>query len=273
MLSLIVPTYQAQRYLPRLLASLDGAPNWEIVIVDDGSTDHTSRIASEWLSSRQSGMLLKREHQGPGIARQAGLEQASNDFVSFADADDEVVTDVLESATHLLEVEGGDVAIAGFELAPSAAPIMIRDPGYARRVPPRRVLTSRAAIWGKVYRRQFLHDNSISFPPLRSADDVVFSWRVAARHPKAYELSDVGYRYWVDPHGQLTRDPRYFIEGVDSLAGLWRESLGSDSRARALAAYACGTGLGHILRKSPIRVWPAVVVRATKGATRPGALS
>lgn len=267
-----MPTYQAERYLPRLLASLDGAPTWEVVIVDDGSTDDTTRIASEWLSSRQSGTLLTQEHRGPGIARQAGLEHAGNDFVSFADADDEVVTEVLDSATNLLEAEGGDVAIAGFELSPSAGPTVIRDPGYARQVSPRRVLTSRAAIWGKVYRRQFLHDNSISFPPLRSADDVVFSWRTAAGGPKTYEISDVGYRYWVDPHGQLTRDPRYFIEGIDSLAGLWRESVRSSSRGRALAAYACGTGLGHILRKSPIRVWPGAVVRAAKGVTRRGAL-
>lgn len=268
-----MPTYQAERYLPRLLASLDSAPTWEVLIVDDGSTDRTVRIASEWLSSRQSGALLQQEHQGPGIARQAGLEQASNRFVSFADADDEVVTGVLESATSLLEAAGGDVAITAFDVSPSAALAVSRRPGLARRVPSRRVLTSRAAIWGKVYRREFLHDHSISFPPLRSADDVVFSWRTAAGGPKTYEMSDVGYRYWVDPHGQLTRDPRYFIEGIDSLAGLWRESVRSSGRGRALAAYACGTGLGHILRKSPVRVWPGVIVRATKGVTRWGALS
>jgi glycosyltransferase involved in cell wall biosynthesis len=270
MLSLIVPTYQAERHLPRLLTSLDSAPSWEIVIVDDGSTDDTVRIASEWLSSRQSGSLVKLAHRGPGHARQIGLERASNAFVTFADADDEVVAVVLDSATNLLESVRGDVAIASFETAPRTTSAVIPVPRHARRVPSRRVLTSRAAIWGKVYRRQFLQDHSISFPPLRSADDVVFSWRTAAKDPKTYELSSVGYRYWVDPHGQLTRDPRYFIEGIDSLAALWRESFGSDGRGRALAAYACGTGLGHILKKSPFRVWPRAVARASKGVSRQG---
>lgn len=260
-----MPTYQAERYLPRLLASLDGAPTWEVVIVDDGSTDDTIRIASEWLSSRQSGALIKKAHRGPGVARQFGLKEAHGDYVAFADADDEVLTCVHDSMATVLDEFGGDVGITAFETAPGSPSPTSNDESRVRRVAPQRVLTSRAAIWGKVYRREFLRQHSIDFPPLRSADDVVFSWRTARDNPVTYETAEVGYRYWIDPHGQLTQDPRYFLEGTDSLMGLWRESFRPPARGRLLAAYACGTGLGHILRKSSPREWPRVVARGVKG--------
>jgi hypothetical protein len=217
--------------------------------------------------------VLQQAHLGPGIERQRGLQEATGSFIAFADADDEVVSSVLDSAARLLHTTGGDVAITAFQLAPMQGATKIPRTGLAREVPSRRVLTSRAAIWGKVYRREFLVGNSISFPPVRSADDVIFSWRVASRNPVTYEMSEVGYRYWIDPHGQLTRDPRYFVEGTDSLVALWKESLRSHHHGRILGAYACVTGLGHILRKSAPRVWPQVVARAARAASSVGPLS
>lgn len=265
MLSLVVPTYQAERHLPRLLASLDSDPSWEVIIVDDGSTDGTADIANDWLSNRDIGTLLQQDHLGPGVARQRGLKQASRPFVAFADSDDEVVTSVHNSVTAALDISRSDVAITAFEVVPARRPTSSTFSGRIRGVAARRVLTSRAAIWGKVYRRDFLLSGGIEFPPLRSADDVIFSWRTATRNPVTLETSEVGYRYWVDPHGQLTHDPMYFIEGTDSLAGLWREAFHRPTHGRALAAYACGTGLGHILRKSQLRLWPQIAARALSG--------
>lgn len=253
MLSVVVPAYEAEAHLPGLLGSLSPAPDWEVIIVDDGSTDATGRIAKEWLGNRSSGLYIRLAHGTPGYARQVGLEAATRDFVTYADADDQVVAPILQAGPGLLDQHSADVFIAGYESVLDHAQIRSSSPEMTelKRAPSRRVLTSRAAVWGKVYRREFLHRKAISFPPLRSADDVIFSWRLAAARPRVIETDSIGYRYWVAPHGQLTHDRDYFKSGLESLSLMRREAQSSTRRAVALANYAYWSGAVHILRKSP----------------------
>lgn len=267
MLSLIIPTYNAASLLPRLFLSLDSAPDWEVIIVDDGSSDGTVEVAKRWIARRTHGFVLCLDHGGPGRARAAGLERASGVFVAFADADDEVITSVHNQGARALVRLGADVCIAQYARVPAPTPTPRRDQRTQfKQVGPGRVLRCRAAIWGKVYRRQFLEDNGLGFPPLRSADDVIFTWRVAAARPKTIETSAVSYLYHVDPHGQLTREARYFWEGVDSLESLLHESRGRPTQAKVLALYAYATGALHIVRKLPLSMRTSSSWRLARGA-------
>jgi glycosyltransferase involved in cell wall biosynthesis len=86
-ISVIVPAYNAERYLAEALDSVLGqtqAPE-EIIVVNDGSTDGTEDIAR---SFGRSVCLLSTPHGGAGAARNAGVESAQGEFVSFLDADD-----------------------------------------------------------------------------------------------------------------------------------------------------------------------------------------
>lgn len=260
MISVIVPTYQAEAHLQGLLNSLDSAPDWEVVLVDDGSTDATARIAQHWLSGRQLGRFIGLDHSSPGHARQVGLEAARCDFVTFADADDQVVTSVLESAPSALERFSADVFIAGYRSIATGHDLGILPVhrGKVREVSSKRTLTSRAAIWGKVYRRSFLWDKGVSFPALSSAEDVIFSWRLAAARPKTVETDDVGYLYWVSSHGQLTHQADHFQDSLESLRALRTEAFTSDGYGAMLADYAYWTGSLHVMRKSRLAQWPRV---------------
>lgn len=266
MLSVIVPAYQAEAHLPGLFQSLDAAPDWEAIIVDDGSTDGTAEIAQEWLGRRGRGQLIRLEHSTPGHARQVGLEAAQGDYVTYADADDRVVTSVLGGAPSCLEEFSADVFVADYSSTSDHCEFSLDlgNRGRIRRAASRRVLTSRAAVWGKVYRRSFLVERAIKFPSLRSADDVFFSWRLAAARPQVIETKDVGYLYWVAPHGQLTRDPRYFWDGLDSLALVRTEGRSSDLHGLALSEYAYWSGVMHILRKSEGQRRPSIARMALR---------
>lgn len=267
MLSVVVPTYQAEACLPRLLASLNPEPDWEVIIVDDGSSDETADIAKEWLRHRSSGRFIQLRHSGPGVARQVGLEAATREFVTFSDADDEVVVATLAAVEGLMATLQLDVAITAFEYRPRPRIPRQRSLRRAGRSPSRAVLTNRAAIWGKVYRRSFLVEHDVTFPPIRSADDVIFSWRLASARPSTWITDDVGYLYWVDPHGQLTRDPQYFVDGIASLGTLWNESTERDLHARTLALFAVATGYAHILRRTSPAMW-STLFRAMCGQMR-----
>lgn len=254
-LSVIVPTFNAQRDLPRLLESLDVSDELEVIFVDDGSTDDTRKLIEQFARGRSEIRSLFLDHIGPGAARSMGLRHARGRYVTFADADDQVDVQVLLRGCQEMELKDADVVIFAYEERPSVIQGRHDSRGFARvkTVSPARVLTGRAAIWGKIYRVSFLWSHEVDFEPLRSADDVLFSWEVAAARPRTLESSELAYFYFVHPHGQLTRDPRYFLDGVQSLKLLLEKSRRRGARARILAFYAWTSGTYHIVRKVPIR--------------------
>lgn len=254
-LSVIVPTFNAHRDLPRLLESLDVSDELEIIFVDDGSTDDTRNLIEEFAQGRRGIQCLFLEHVGPGAARSLGMKSAQGRFIAFADADDQVDANVLLRGCREMELKDADVVIFAYEERHSATQARHDSRGFARvkTVSPARVLTSRAAIWGKIYRVSFLRSHGVDFEPLRSADDVLFSWEVAAARPRTLECAELAYTYFVHPHGQLTQDPRYFLDGVRSLKLLLVKSRHRGVPARIMALYAWTSGSYHILRKVPTR--------------------
>lgn len=87
-LSVIVPAFQGERLLPRTLAALVASDlprdSWELLVVDDGSTDGTSRVASSWADQV---VTLPGPPRGPGHARNRGAAAARGEWLVFVDAD------------------------------------------------------------------------------------------------------------------------------------------------------------------------------------------
>lgn len=84
--SIIIPAFNAARYLPDAIASIRRqhyAP-LEVIVVDDGSTDDTEQVVSQWPDVR----YIRQENAGVSKARNAGIEAASGDLLAFLDADD-----------------------------------------------------------------------------------------------------------------------------------------------------------------------------------------
>ncbi len=87
LVSVVITAFNTGRYLPETLESVfaQSYPNYEVIVVDDGSTDDTRELARTY-GSRIT--LVEREHEGLGPARNAGLGRATGDFVAFLDSDD-----------------------------------------------------------------------------------------------------------------------------------------------------------------------------------------
>jgi glycosyltransferase involved in cell wall biosynthesis len=87
LISVIIPTYNAARYLPEAVASVRAQQSYEpleIIVVDDGSTDETSRLVQSWGDVR----YLYQINQGPAAARNAGIQAARGELIDLLDADD-----------------------------------------------------------------------------------------------------------------------------------------------------------------------------------------
>lgn len=106
--TVVVPAYNAAPYLAVTLQSLQQQTTVpeQIVVVDDGSTDDTAKIAEGFGAT-----VLRQQQKGPGAARNRGLEVATAEFVAFLDADDWYVPDKLERSVELLtELRAGCMA-------------------------------------------------------------------------------------------------------------------------------------------------------------------
>lgn len=89
-ISVVIPVYNGARYLRETLASVEAQSesSWEVLLVDDGSTDSTVAIAEDWVKGESRGRCLLREHRGIGATRNAGVQASRGTYVAFLDADD-----------------------------------------------------------------------------------------------------------------------------------------------------------------------------------------
>ena len=116
MLSLVIPTYNCEKYIEECLHSvLSQLPlNCELILVDDGSSDATCSVLETFRNAHKNLTIIKKEHKGASAARNAGLLAARGEFVSFIDCDDCLEEGFLEKSLPLTK-SGADLYIFGIE--------------------------------------------------------------------------------------------------------------------------------------------------------------
>ena len=98
-ISVIVPVYNAEKYLNYALSSICGQTyqNLEILLIDDGSTDNSLKCCEEWAKKDKRIRVFHQENAGASAARNAGIEHASGQYVMFMDGDDWIDRDMYEN--------------------------------------------------------------------------------------------------------------------------------------------------------------------------------
>ena len=105
LVSIIVPCYKQAEYLPETLNSVlaQTYPNWECVIVNDGSPDNTEEVAQDYCKRDSRFKYVKKENGGLASARNYGIQYSSGEFVLPLDADDLIGSEYLEKAIRYFE--------------------------------------------------------------------------------------------------------------------------------------------------------------------------
>ncbi|HET8860557.1 glycosyltransferase [Marivirga sp.] len=116
MISIIIPTFNRAKVISKSIESVINQTysDWELIIVDDGSTDNTSDVILPYLKNDRI-IYIKQENKGVCAARNYGAEHASLDYLLFLDSDDEILTECLEE--HVMKLEKSkqkiDIQISG----------------------------------------------------------------------------------------------------------------------------------------------------------------
>lgn len=133
-ISIVIPTFNRVLLLQKAIESIlaQTYTHWELIVVDDGSTDDTAKTICAIGDSRIH--LLSLPHSGNiALLRNAGAEAGSGEWIAFLDSDDEWVSDKLEVQLRLLMTQGKRWSYGGYELIDETSKTI---PGKVRRLPP-----------------------------------------------------------------------------------------------------------------------------------------
>ncbi len=126
LITIIVPVYNGAAYLKRCMDSIlaQTYTNYEILIVDDGSTDATAEIAEEYGKKHANVRIIHKENAGLPQARKTGVENANGTYIGFVDADDWIDADMYEQLYLLCRKHDAEIAACGmiFEFGSKGIP-------------------------------------------------------------------------------------------------------------------------------------------------------
>lgn len=116
-LSIIVPVYNVEKYLPDCLDSLinQTLTDIEIISVNDASTDSSGEILLEYANKDSRIKIINQENQGQAVARNLALNHAQGEFIGFVDSDDWVDLDYFEKMYNAAKENDCEIACAGFK--------------------------------------------------------------------------------------------------------------------------------------------------------------
>ena len=111
MISVIVPVYNTEQYLPRCIESIlsQSFTDFELLLIDDGSTDGSGAICDEYAKKDYRIRVFHQENQGSAASRQFGFEKAKGLYITSVDSDDWVESQYLESLVNIADNDCSDL--------------------------------------------------------------------------------------------------------------------------------------------------------------------
>lgn len=202
-LSVIIPCYNGAAYIEACVASIQCRADLdlEIVIVNDGSADGTAEVCRRLASQDDRIRYYYQDNAGVSAARNAGLKNATGNFVMFCDADDELAEGAIDhlydaACRYDCDVVSGLISMQKPDLSEACAPendtVTVCD--KPEEILKRCINTAYDAVCGKLYRRKALE--GIIFEVGRKInEDVFFVFQCLTQCRKLVEINRVAYRY------------------------------------------------------------------------------
>ena len=188
-LSVVMPVYNGEKYLENTIKDIraQSYDNYELIIVNDGSTDSTEAILKE-LSEKDSHIkYISTEHGSAGTARNAGMKLAKGQYIMFLDSDDRFDSELFELTVQEADKYNTDILMFDAAYEDNRTGVEISSDHVIRkdRLPNKEVFShadcpewflniSFNVIWTKLYKRSFLEEHKLCFENLRYCEDVVF---------------------------------------------------------------------------------------------------
>lgn len=195
-LSVIIPVYLVETTLDRCVESVlcQEVDDMEVILVDDGSTDNCPQICDRWAQRDQRVRVIHKENGGLSDARNAGIEIATGDYLTFVDSDDWLEPDTYPQLLNktdgfdMVEFSIYDQLILPEHVYDNMEDYWLRGKAYAH-----------AYAWNKLYRRELF--DSVRFPKGRIFEDVYTLPRLLKQATRVLTTPAGFYHYTENANG------------------------------------------------------------------------
>lgn len=202
--SIIIPIYNVEKYLERCLNSIENQTfrDFEVIMVDDGSSDSSGKIAQDFANRDSRFMLYTNENLGTSETRNFAIRHSSGKYISFIDSDDYIAPNFLSTLYSAAKNSDADVAMCGFsvyyEQNKKVKPMKSLKSGeYSQEEAMRLLLCDneiRFFIWNKLWRAELIKSNNITFRDMYY-EDILFCTTIFHKINKLVAVNLSGYFY------------------------------------------------------------------------------
>ncbi len=238
-LSIIIPVYNTQQYLEKCLDSVVKAvygieSQVEVLIINDGSTDDSVRIITQYCSQNSYMKSFNKQNGGLSDVKNYGLKHAVGEYVVFLDSDDYIEADMYRVMLQKISEENADVAVCDIRLTYDdpkknqvySCAVAAREGTFAQIID----MAMMPASWNKIIKKSLY--SGLTFPVGLNNEDVSVTPIVLARANKIVVVPEAYYNYYQRP-GSIQNahfDERRFV--ILKTTGLCLERLGEIEQSK-----------------------------------------
>lgn len=254
--SVIIPVYNVEKYINRCVKSIlsQRYNDLEIILIDNGSTDRSGSICDIYANEYANISVYHIENHGVGSARNFGLSKARGEFIYFVDSDDYLVGNLFADFADKL-VSDLDLVVFSYynsfeedltEKSRTEKSLPFKGnydkDGFIKIFKELFLSDMLYTVWNKIYRREFLLENNLSFEQYELGEDVRFNLDVYRNVNKVYLSQDSYYVYVIGRKGSAMSgyNPKRLqyqlqeLKLVDSLLKDWHiDSSNLDNTVKA----------------------------------------
>lgn len=251
--SVIIPVYNAEKYIQQCINSVlaQTYTNYEIIIIDDGSTDSSGKICDDYAKEYSRIRVLHKENEGLICARRDGIREAKGQYISFVDADDWVESDFLETLAETMYREAADIVVTGYIREESDESIKIINNIKAgiygkddieKKVVPKMLYYSGFGefgilpfMWNKMYRKELLQKcyEKIDFS-IYDGEDAAAVYPYLIRIDTMVVCEDAKYHYRKHSEAMTARKRKDYYKNVSKLYLYLYEEFGRTTYSECL---------------------------------------
>lgn len=280
MFSIIVPMYNVVQYAEKCINSIicQSYENFELIIVDDGSTDGTRDIIEKYTKKDERIRVVYKKNGGPTSARKAGAEIAKNEYILIIDGDDWIDRDYLLNIADTINKTNPDIVICGYtkscdnheqkrEYNGLAEGVYLSDSVDFNRFLNNKLIYSSPTLWAKCFKTSnYIKAQNKVENWINMGEDGCISYPLIAYAHKISVISDYGYHYRYNPTS-LTRNKTKVISfqsAVWRIKHLRSELPSSIDMDKQVAAFVSHSLFNVIMTNMRIRKYKDVVHEAKK---------
>ena len=213
LISIIVPVYNAEKYLERCILSIlnQTLKDIELILINDGSPDDSQKIIDKY--KKEYPDIIKTKtiiNSGPSVARNTGLEIATGEYIGFVDSDDYIEKTMYEKLYSKAMEEKSDIVACGY-FTETEKTIKAYQTGYLEHYGksivenPEIFIYGVPYLWNKIFKRELITKNKISFnKELKIFEDLTLVYKLFAHANKISKIEDPLYYYIKENTESLT---------------------------------------------------------------------